>query len=748
MVLSGLNASSVYYVRVVSENAASLSTTSPSVQFTTGTPASTPVLVVESGRRFTSIGQAVGDGLTLPGYTIRIDAGTTLLGNDSTVSITKNNLTIEGVLDSNGNRPVLDPNGTSLPGLKGIFLVDSSLPVSPLFNLTVKNLEFKNAVIPDANGANGAGIRFQGSGKLTVNNCYFHNNQNGILTGRNLSVEVAEVFIDSSIFNLNGYFGSTTDPLYGQEHNLYITADKLTIQYSFTHGAVGGHDIKTRAKQNFILYNRILDEAGSASYNIDIPNGGESYVIGNVIQQGQYIFPSDQNSTLVSYGAEGIPNDGPGGGPRSTNFYVVNNTFANTYGSGVFVNLPGGGATTVKNNIFDGTGTPWSGGTVTASNNYTGSSPGFANATNYDYHLTASSPAGPNQIVDAGVNPGTSPEGQNLMPIFEYVTDAQSKPRTVAGSAIDVGAFEYASAPGDTTPPVITSGPTVTNITTTGATVSWTTDDSSDSQVEYALNSTFSPSSTVLDTALVTSHSMVLTGLSPSTLYYARVRSTNAVSLTTTSAPVQFTTIAPADTQAPAVTFTTPLNGATVQSVLTITVNATDNTAVASVTISETGPRHTAGQTLGSFTTPTTGTPQSGTYTTTWDTSDPARGEPNGSVTLTARALDSSNNATQATITLTVQNNTVVPVVTAGPQVNVQLSGTTATATISWNTNVPSTTAVQYGLESATGSFTYGAWIDNPTLNTSHQVVLSNLQLNSRYHYQIRSCDSSGNCAY
>ena len=63
--------------------------------------------------------------------------------------------------------------------------------------------------------------------------------------------------------------------------------------------------MKTRALANYILYNRISDEDdGTASYEIDIPDGGTSVVLGNVIQQG----PKTGNGTIVSYGAGSLEN--------------------------------------------------------------------------------------------------------------------------------------------------------------------------------------------------------------------------------------------------------------------------------------------------------------------------------------------------------------------------------------------------------------------------------------------------------
>ncbi|HEV8150859.1 MAG TPA: Ig-like domain-containing protein, partial [Gemmatimonadales bacterium] len=78
----------------------------------------------------------------------------------------------------------------------------------------------------------------------------------------------------------------------------------------------------------------------------------------------------------------------------------------------------------------------------------------------------------------------------------------------------------------DTTPPVL-SGVGVTTISATSATIVWTTNEPSDSQVEYGPTTAYG-SSTALNPALVTSHSQVLSGLVSSTLYHYRVKSKDA----------------------------------------------------------------------------------------------------------------------------------------------------------------------------------------------------------------------------
>ena len=78
----------------------------------------------------------------------------------------------------------------------------------------------------------------------------------------------------------------------------------------------------------------------------------------------------------------------------------------------------------------------------------------------------------------------------------------------------------------DIRPPTI-SAVQATGIGMQGATISWTTDEASDSQVEYGTSASYG-SATTLGTAPVTAHSQGLTGLQPATLYHYRVKSRDA----------------------------------------------------------------------------------------------------------------------------------------------------------------------------------------------------------------------------
>jgi hypothetical protein len=114
----------------------------------------------------------------------------------------------------------------------------------------------------------------------------------------------------------------------------------------------------------------------------------------------------------------------------------------------------------------------------------------------------------------------------------------------------------------DGTPPVI-SAIAATGITTTAATIGWTTNEPANGQVQYGLTTAYG-STSPLQSALTTGHSVGLSGLTPSTtgtLYNYRVLSRDAAGNLATSGNGTFTTTP--DTAPPTVSASTPGNGAT-----------------------------------------------------------------------------------------------------------------------------------------------------------------------------------------
>ena len=335
---------------------------------------------------------------------IEIDAAT--YSGDVCV-ISTAGLTLRGV----GGRPKLDAAGHSAEG-KAIWVIRNP-------NTTIENIEFANATVTDNNGA---GIRHE-SGNLTIRHCYFDHNQDGILTGAD---STSDVVIEFSEF---AFSGNTPTP--GQEHNMYIGAiHSFTLRGSYSHDVYEGNLVKSRARTNYILYNRITGEGGTDSYELDLPNGGRSYVIGNIIEQGA----SSPNHTVIEYGAEGIPSG------RATDLFVVNNTLVNDESAGTFVFVAGAVTTpvTLRNNIFAGPGTITTQGSAILDANTTAADgdPKFVNRGAYDYRLLAGSPA-----IDHGSAPGSA-FGVSLVPTFEYVHPTSTVSRVTAGSAIDRGAYE------------------------------------------------------------------------------------------------------------------------------------------------------------------------------------------------------------------------------------------------------------------------------------------------------------------
>ncbi len=354
------------------------------------------------------------------GDTIQVDASGSYDGD--TCSWSTDDLTVVGV---NG-RPKINLSGVAPTMDKGIFTIYAN-------NATIDNLELSGAAFDGGTGdgdSNGAGIRHQGL-NLTVKNCSIHDNQDGIL-GAPLTPKTGSVTIQNSEFYDNGAGD-------GYTHNIYLgDYATATVEFSYSHHSIVGHLLKSRAYVNMILYNRLSDETGgTGSYELQLPNAGTSYVIGNIIEQSE----ASENDTIVSYGDEGVPSG------YDTHLYFVNNTVLNDQMKGTFVhNLTSTGAL-LENNIFFGGGTVNTNAADVQTTNYAGMSPMFVDEATLDVHLLAGSPC-----IDTGTLPGT--EGSvSLVPVFEYVQPVQSEPRDLVGKAIDIGAYEFGSpAPGGETP--------------------------------------------------------------------------------------------------------------------------------------------------------------------------------------------------------------------------------------------------------------------------------------------------------
>jgi hypothetical protein len=129
----------------------------------------------------------------------------------------------------------------------------------------------------------------------------------------------------------------------------------------------------------------------------------------------------------------------------------------------------------------------------------------------------------------------------------------------------------------DTTPPTI-STVQATNLTPVSATISWTTNEASDTQVQYGPTTSYG-SQSALNTAMVTSHSQGLTGLTANTLYHYRVKSRDANGNLATSADLTFTT-PPPDTTPPTISAVSATGITFTTATISWTTNEASNTQV------------------------------------------------------------------------------------------------------------------------------------------------------------------------
>lgn len=338
------------------------------------------------------------------GDTVLINAGTYM---SDVASWRQNRLIIRGI----GGRAHIKAQGQSAEG-KAIWVLKGH-------DILIENIEFSGSAVP---ALNGAGIRFAGT-HLTLRNCHFHDNQMGILTGTN---PVSDILIEGSEFNDN-----TVDyQRYGKlGHNIYIgNVRRFTLRNSYVHDAQTGHNVKSRAQENYLLYNRIIDEHNASSYLIDLPDGGQGFVIGNILRQS----PHAENPSMLSFAAEHNQHQ-----PQQA-LYIVNNTFVNDRPNGIFVNNHSDTPAKLINNLLIGQNSHLE-GPAEQQHNIASVEASYKNPANQDYHLSANANA-----IDRGMEPGYANNGFALRPEYQYRHPLALEPRHQQG-AIDVGAYEFIS---------------------------------------------------------------------------------------------------------------------------------------------------------------------------------------------------------------------------------------------------------------------------------------------------------------
>ena len=131
----------------------------------------------------------------------------------------------------------------------------------------------------------------------------------------------------------------------------------------------------------------------------------------------------------------------------------------------------------------------------------------------------------------------------------------------------------------DSSPPQITTGPTVSDVTANSVRISWQTNEDSDSLVKYGRGA-MGYDAEKTDPSPVTSHALVLTGLDPSAIYRFQVQSTDACGIMVEEHDLTFETQPLPDSVDPTVSIIDP---GILEGTVTISADAFDNMGIEKV---------------------------------------------------------------------------------------------------------------------------------------------------------------------
>jgi hypothetical protein len=213
--------------------------------------------------------------------------------------------------------------------------------------VTVQNIRFSGSRVRHRNGA---GIRWEGNGRLVVRDSWFHNNQMGILTH---NVKRSELIVEKSKFESNG------DCYDFCGHGVYAgRIYKLVVSNSEFTNHRWGHHIKSRAYFSNIIGNKISDgSSGTASFAINLPDSGTASIRYNYMEKGPR---SDNVKAMISIGEEG-QQKGKFMNP-SRGIVIEGNSFQNNNRRGTFfVWNRGWHPVSMRSNRFTGKGHRYTG---------------------------------------------------------------------------------------------------------------------------------------------------------------------------------------------------------------------------------------------------------------------------------------------------------------------------------------------------------------------------------------------------
>ncbi|WP_457418212.1 hypothetical protein [Roseateles sp. P5_E7] len=355
-----------------------------------------PVLRVGARRAVKSLAAAARQ--AKDGSLIEVDAGDYIA---DAAAWPQHDLTLRAV----GGRVRVVAAGAHVQG-KGLFVTTGQ-------RQRIEGFDFIGCNVPDRNGA---GIRVE-AGSLTLVDCGFRDNENGLMTANNEAIELDIVDCDFGPIPLRE----------GKTHNLYVgTIKRLAVTGSYFHNGMLGHLLKSRAAVNYILYNRLSDEIGGrASYELEFPNGGVAVVMGNLIMQSS----TTENPHVISFGVEGAK------WPKQA-LYLVNNTLVDQKPSGgIWLRVtPRETEVMLANNLLVGAPKLAAEGYWTRRANFSADWDEFVRASREDFRLK------PESSLRGKAQDMGEAEGLKLSPTREYRHPHSSA--ALSGPARHPGAFQ------------------------------------------------------------------------------------------------------------------------------------------------------------------------------------------------------------------------------------------------------------------------------------------------------------------
>ena len=163
--------------------------------------------------------------------------------------------------------------------------------------LTLRRLTLAGAQVPEGNGA---GLRAEGGGTVSVDQVRFIGDQDGILTA---AVPDMVLIVGRSVFEHDGACVQAC------AHGIYAGhIARLRVSASMFRDTQDGHAIKSRAARTEVTGCDIADgPEGTGSYLIEAPNGGAVRIQGNALEKGAHA----GNRAAIAIGTEGVAQPGP-----------------------------------------------------------------------------------------------------------------------------------------------------------------------------------------------------------------------------------------------------------------------------------------------------------------------------------------------------------------------------------------------------------------------------------------------------